>query len=346
MIHIQNLHLSLPGFALKDINLDIETGDFFALIGPTGAGKSLILEAMLGMLPMDSGRILLEDRDITSVVPEKRGLGIVYQDYALFPHLNVRKNILYGIKYHNLDPNQVAEQFDFLVHQLGIAKLLHRYPGTLSGGEKQRVALARALILRPSALLLDEPLSALDPVLKEEIKDLLRTIHQELSMTIIMVSHSFSDVFYLANKVAILKDGRIRQQGSVNDVFEHPNSRFTAGFVGMRNILRAGIRDNRGLVEKLAITLPPGADSSGKYLAIRPEDICPLTSGHNGFENTFSGTITHIAHQGFYFDIWMTIEGVKFQAVWDKNYVLEHDIRPGKELAVGFYADKVRVLGQ
>jgi len=346
MIHIHNLHLSLPGFALKDISLDIAEGDFFALIGPTGAGKSLILEAMLGMLPMDSGRILLGNKDITAMAPEKRGLGIVYQDYALFPHLNVRKNILYGIKYHKLPTKEVAEHFDFLVHSLGIARLLHRYPDTLSGGERQRVALARALILKPSALLLDEPLSALDPVLTEEIKDLLRTIHRELSMTIIMVSHSFSDVFYLANKVAILKNGRIRQQGSVDEVFEQPNSRFTAGFVGMRNILRAGITTDQGIVDNLAITLPKGSNPQGKYLAIRPDDICPLRSGHNGFENTFSGTVTNIAHQGFYFDVWLTIEGVTFQAVWDKNFVLDHKIKPGKEMEIGFYAHKVRVLAQ
>ena len=344
MIHIQNLHLSLPDFALKDISLDIDKGDFFALIGPTGSGKSLILEAMMGLVSMDSGRIMLGNRDITTLAPEKRGLGIVYQDYALFPHVNVRKNILYGIKYHDLSREKTAEHFDFLVQSLGIGRLLQRYPDTLSGGEKQRVALARALILNPSALLLDEPLSALDPMLKEEIKDMLRTIHRELSMTIIMVSHSFSDVFYLANRAAIVKNGRIRQQGTVNQVFEEPNSRFTAGFVGMRNLMRTGIKGDKAMVDTLAITLPQGSDPMGKYLALRPEDIRPLPPGHTTYENVFTGTVTRIAHRGFYFDIWLTIEGVPFLALWDKNYVLDHTIRPGQKIEVGFHADKVRIL--
>ncbi len=344
MIHIRNLHLSLPDFALKNINLAIAPGDFFALIGPTGSGKSLILEAMMGMIPMDSGSITLNNRDITATVPEKRGLGIVYQDYALFPHLTVKKNILYGIKYHQLPEAQVAEHFDFLVQSLGIARILQRYPGTLSGGEKQRVALARALILNPSALLLDEPLSALDPMLKEEIKDMLRTIHRELSMTIIMVSHSFSDVFYLANKVAIVKNGEIRQQGTVNQVFEEPSSRFTAGFVGMRNIMRANIRGTTGKVENLHILLPEGTDPKGKYLAIRPEDICPVTPGHKEFDNSFAATVTHLAHRGFYFDVWLSLEGVRVLALWDKNFVLDQSIRPGQKIDVGFYANKIRVL--
>jgi molybdate/tungstate transport system ATP-binding protein len=344
MIELSHLNLILSDFSLEDINLSIDQGDFFALIGPTGAGKSLILETMLGMLPLDGGTITLNDRDITRLAPEKRGLGIVYQDFALFPHLNVRKNILYGTAFHDLPQDKVAGHLEFLVKKLGIRHLLHRRPTTLSGGEKQRVALARALILEPAALLLDEPLSALDPVLRVEIKDLLRSIHHELGTTMVMVSHSFSDVFYLANRVAILKEGRIVQQGAVSQVFDQPNSRFTAGFVGMRNILDATIQGNQALTRGPTVILPPHRDPSARFLAIRPEDICPLRPGHNGFENTFTGTITHIAHQGFYFDVWLDVNGLKLQAVWDKHFVLDQNIEPGKTVNIGFHAHKVHVL--
>jgi molybdate/tungstate transport system ATP-binding protein len=346
MITISHLNLVLSDFSLKDISLSIDQGDFFALIGPTGAGKSLILETMLGMLAPDRGTITLNNLDITRLAPEKRGLGIVYQDFALFPHLDVRSNILYGTAFHQIPQDKVASHLEFLIEKLGIRHILHRRPTTLSGGEKQRVALARALILEPAALLLDEPLSALDPVLRVEIKDLLRSIHQELGTTMVMVSHSFSDIFYLANKVAILKEGRIVQQGAVSQVFDQPNSRFTAGFVGMRNILDVTIHENQALTLGPTISIPPGSAPSTRFLAIRPEDICPLRPGHNGFENTFSGTITHIAHQGFYFDVWLDVDGLKLQAIWDKHFVLDQKIEPGKTVNIGFHAHKVHILSE
>jgi molybdate/tungstate transport system ATP-binding protein len=344
MIELSHLNLVLSDFSLKNISLSVDQGDFFALIGPTGAGKSLILETMLGMLAPAGGTITLNGTNITGLPPEKRGLGIVYQDFALFPHLNVRKNILYGTAFHDHPQETIRRRLDFLVAKLGIGHLLHRRPTTLSGGEKQRVALARALILEPAALLLDEPLSALDPVLRVEIKDLLRSIHHELGTTMVMVSHSFSDVFYLANKVAILKEGRIVQQGEVNQVFEQPNSRFTAGFVGMRNILDVRIDKDRARTKGPTFILPPGSDPSARFLAIRPEDICPVRPGHNGFENTFAGTVTHIAHQGFYFDIWLEVDGLRLQAVWDKHFVLDQGIEPGTTLDIGFDTHKVHLL--
>ncbi|PIE69471.1 MAG: molybdenum ABC transporter ATP-binding protein [Deltaproteobacteria bacterium] len=344
MIKVSHVNVTLPGFALRDINLTIAPGDFFALIGPTGAGKSLILETILGMLPVDQGTITLGGQDITSLPPEKRGLSIVYQDFALFPHLSVRANILYGTSFHGLSQDQVNPRLTWLVQQLNLAHLLHRQPATLSGGEKQRVALARALIFEPAALLLDEPLSALDPLLREEIKDLLRSIHQKLKTTIIMVSHNFSDVFYLANKVAILKDGHIVQQGSVDEVFHQPNTRFTAGFVGMCNILDVTIQGTQAITRGPIITLPPGCDHHAQLLAIRPEDILPLEPGHKGFDNVLTGTITRIAHQGFYFNVWLDVAGITLQAVWNKHVVLDQHIMKGQTLEVGFHAHKIHVM--
>ncbi len=148
------------------------------LLGPTGAGKTVILEAIAGLIPMTEGRIIVNQRDVTNLPPEQRGIGIVYQDYALFPHLSVWKNILYGLRYHHRDEHESSAWIEWLVEELGIQAILHRTPTNLSGGEKQRVALARALAVHPSVLLLDEPLSALDQNFREGIRDLLKKLHQ------------------------------------------------------------------------------------------------------------------------------------------------------------------------
>jgi len=232
MIKINNLSIHLPDFAVEDVSLAIEPGEFFILLGPTGAGKSLILEALAGLVPITEGSLHLHGEEITHLPPEKRHLAIVYQDGALFPHLTVEENIAFGLRYQKKEAGDPHAQVHDLMDRLGITHLKKRKPRTLSGGEKQRTALARALAVKPDILLLDEPLSALDPTTRKEISRLLKTLHQEKKMTCLMVTHDFDEARYLGQSMAVIRDGRIEQSGPVHTLFHHPKTPFVARFLG------------------------------------------------------------------------------------------------------------------
>ncbi|MEA1969368.1 MAG: ATP-binding cassette domain-containing protein [Thermodesulfobacteriota bacterium] len=347
MICLSDLCLHLPGFSLKDINLLIEEKDFFALIGPTGSGKSLVLEAVMGLMPVDSGKIFINGTDVTGFSPESRGVGIVYQDYALFPHLNVQKNILYGVRYHNISKRDVESRFSLLIENMNLSHLLLRHPMTLSGGEKQRVALARALILNPEVLLLDEPLSALDPLLQDELKGLLKLLHKELGATFVMVSHSFSDVLFLANKGAIIHKGEIVQTGAVGELFEKPESSFAAEFVGMKNIFPIKRCDSSSVTISCDntdsyINLDISSDRSGagfNYMALRPEDIF-FPEDFSGC-NTFEGVVTNLASREFYYDVIIQVKGVVFVAKCTRQKILKKRIEPGSKILITIPANSI-----
>lgn len=229
-IAVKDLTITLPGFSVKNISFTLACGSFFTLLGPTGSGKSLTLEAIAGLVPISSGEITLNGQPITHLPPEERKLSIVYQDGALFPHLTVEENIAFGLKYlkktdHLPSPTELMER-------LGIDHLAKRKPRRLSGGEKQRTALARALAVGPKVLLLDEPLSALDPATRKEIAGLLKTLHKETGMTCLMVTHDFSEAKFLGSACAIIHQGAIEQQGTMEKIIKTPATPFVERFLG------------------------------------------------------------------------------------------------------------------
>ncbi len=347
MIHLKDINLTLPEFALKDINLDIQKNDFFSLIGPTGSGKSLLLEGMMGLIPFTGGHLFFENYDITNLAVEKRNLAIVYQDFALFPHLNVTQNIFYGVSYHKIPKPTAQKKFDFLVSTLGLKKITKRLPYNLSGGEKQRVALARSLILNPSVLLLDEPLSALDPIFHEEAKQLLKKIHDELEITIIMVSHNFSDVLYLANRGAIIKNGRIMQQDKIISIFEKPNCKFTASFVGMKNINPINNQNGKILIKdkNIDIIAAHKLGQNDRYMGIRPEDISLKTRNPDLFlKNFYTGEIKKITSNGIFLNIYLQTKNFQFEAIWPRSYFRDHDLYTGKTVTFGFHPESVHTF--
>ena len=311
MIRVEDLAVALPGFALEDIQLHVAAGEAFDLLGPTGAGKTLLLEAIVGVVPVHRGRILIGGRDVTGLPPERRRIGIVYQDHALFPHLTVEENIVFGQRYCGAAPPRL----DHLIRRLGLAALLKRRIHSLSGGEKQRVALARSLAVAPSVLLLDEPLTALDPNFREDIRGLIKTLHRDTGITLLMVTHDFAEAHFLAQRTAVMHRGRIEQVGAVETVFAHPETAFVAAFVGMKNLFPARIDGDTAQIDGIRLRCCPQGNGF-RSLAIRPEHIRLSRRPHaDGGPNQLAGRLQRVLNRGFYADVRVEVEGVPFYAI-------------------------------
>lgn len=214
---------------LKGISLDIEDGEIVSILGPSGCGKTTLLNLILGIVEADEGQILFNGEDLTDVPMEKRGFNIVFQDYALFPNLNVYQNITYGLR--NRPGISTQEVVDDLIRLLGLQEHLNKRIGQLSGGQKQRVALARTMVMKPKILLLDEPLSALDGVIKESIKDRIKTIAKEYNLTTIIVTHDPEEALTLSDRVMIINDGQIAQFGDPEEIISKPENGFVKRFI-------------------------------------------------------------------------------------------------------------------
>ena len=235
-LKIQNLSSNIGDFSLHNVNLDIQNNEYFVLLGQSGSGKTMLLETIAG-LNRCSGNIIYKGDDISLMATEKRDIGFVYQDFALFPNLNVEENIRFSSRYKKIE--NAEELFNDLVDFLKLENLLERGTGDLSGGEKQRVAIARALFSRPKILLLDEPLSAIDPTFRNAIMKSLKDIHRKYDVITIHVTHNFREASYLADKIAIIMDGEIKQIGKAKDVLNHPANIKVATFLGFKNIFPA-----------------------------------------------------------------------------------------------------------
>jgi len=233
MISLENVSISLGDFSLKSINLDIPSGEYFSILGPTGAGKTVILELIAGLYKPDEGNILINSENVERVPPEKRGVGFVYQDYALFPHLDVYNNISFGLKLRKIPTKEIEDIVMELTELFNITHLLGRSPGTLSGGEQQRVSLARALALKPRILLMDEPLSALDPNTRKFLCREIKRIHRTYECTIVHVTHDFNEANTLATLVGIILDGQIRQVGTPDEIFKNNGDLKVSRFLGL-----------------------------------------------------------------------------------------------------------------
>ncbi len=303
MIEVRNLCVDLGEFVLKDITLNIEEGEYFIILGPTGAGKTVLLESIAGLYPIRSGEIWLRGKEVTRVEPENRKISIMYQDHVLFPHLAVKENLLFGLRMRKTRADEVAKRLDWVTELLGISHLLHRRPDTLSGGEKQKVALGRAIVTRPELLLIDEPLSALDPETRESVQQELRQLHRALGITILHVTHDFEEAIALGNRIAVIGGGRLMQVGTPEEIFRHPNSEFVARFAMTRNIFlgKAERKPNGDTVFKVDSTeFIIVANAEGTYHAsIRPEDILISSEPiHSSARNCLPGTITNIVDRG------------------------------------------------
>ncbi len=246
MLKLTDINRRLGDFALKDINLEISEGQYYVLLGRSGSGKTQLLELIAGLEHPDKGIIMLDNEDITKRRIQDRKIGIVFQDYAVFPHMTVFGNIAYPLRARKEDKKSIAEKVMKAAGAMNIQHILERNTEKLSGGEMQRVALARTLITSPRLLLLDEPLSSLDASLKDDMKRLLRNLNNA-GQTIVHVTHDYSDAISLAKRVGVIHNGRIVQEGSVDEVFKNPSNRFVARYAGIRNFFSVEISGENGL---------------------------------------------------------------------------------------------------
>ncbi len=344
MLEIKNLKLTLEGISVNIPYLRVEHGDYFAIMGMTGAGKTVLIETIAGF-HKHKGEIYLDGKRIDNLPPNRRNIALVYQDFMLFPHLTVRENIEYGLRLRKVNDLRIVDE---IADRLEIKELMERYPSTLSGGEKQRVAIARALVIKPKILLMDEPFSSLDVKTKENIRKLVRNVVREYDTTVVHVTHDFEDVFILANKVMIMKDGKVLQIGTPDDVFSRPSSEFTASFVSA-NILRCkseGYNKNMSTLNCGGVTLYSTDLARGSViLSIRPEEIIiSPTKILSSARNVLSGKVLNIEQRGNL--VWITVDvGVKIKVVITPNSLEAMHIKKNDKVFVIFKASSVKVIG-
>jgi spermidine/putrescine ABC transporter ATP-binding subunit len=295
ILKIEALHKTFgPVVAVDGVTLEIRRNEFFALLGPSGCGKTTLLRMLAGFETPSGGAIWLSGQDIAPLPPEKRPLNLMFQSYALFPHMTVRQNLSYGLEMERLPKSEVRKRVDETLATTDLTALADRKPDQLSGGQKQRVALARALVKRPKVLLLDEPLGALDKKLREKMQLELKRLQHEAGITFVIVTHDQEEALVMADRMAILKDGKLLQVGTPQEIYEAPQDRFVANFIGIMNFIAGDIdRDGTFSTDGYSFALPAKRPPGAATIAVRPDAI-RLSKGADGI----AGTISAIAYHG------------------------------------------------
>jgi molybdate/tungstate transport system ATP-binding protein len=348
MIQIEDLSKDWKEFKINHVDLQINENEYFVILGPSGSGKTMLLELIAGMWPPDSGRIYLNNQDITWSPLEKRGVGFVYQNYMLFPHKTVFENIAFGLNVRKIAKNEIKIRVDELMELLSISHLADRLPRTLSGGEQQRTSLARALIIYPKVLLMDEPLSALDRKTREELMYELKEIHRKFDITIIHVTHNFEEALMLADRIAIMRDGKISQVGTSTEIFRKPADKFVADFVGSENILE-GIAKKDGerltVIDTGNISIYSTEQKKGHaHITVRPEDIILSTKKvETSARNVFKGPIKEIVDTGALVKLTIDV-GDPLVVFLTRQSFLDMQLNIGKSVWTYFKATAVHVF--
>jgi spermidine/putrescine ABC transporter ATP-binding subunit len=307
-IAIENLTKRFGSLAaVNAVSLSIAQGELFTLLGPSGCGKTTLLRLIAGFNAPDEGEIRFGDKLINAVPPHERGIGMVFQNYALWPHMTVGENVAYGLKLRKVPAAELRQRVQDVLAKVGLAGLHDRFPGQLSGGQQQRVALARALVLNPQILLLDEPLSNLDAKIRVQVRAEIRKLQKELGITTIYVTHDQEEALTLSDRIAVFNQGKLSQVGPPKALYERPTTRFVADFIGINNLIDGTVRSVEGpggslrvetaLGDISAIRNEPLAAGDRCVVCIRPENI-GLDGPSDGSKNRFEGTISFAAYLG------------------------------------------------
>jgi putative spermidine/putrescine transport system ATP-binding protein len=290
--------------ALTGLDLTIEAGEFIALLGPSGCGKSTALNCLAGLLPLTTGSIWQDETRVDTLPPEKRGFGMVFQSYALFPHMSVRRNIAFGLQMRKLPRAEVRRRTDEAIRLVRLEEHAAKLPGQLSGGQQQRVAIARAVVLEPSLVLMDEPLSNLDAKLRLEMRTEIRRLHQSLGLTTVYVTHDQEEALSLADRLVVLRQGRVQQIGTPKELHGRPQNRHVADFMGYRNLIAFTVEDVNGSEVRVGgagmrvtgTAMSPVSRGASVVAAIRPEDVRIAPDATGG--NAVAATVEVVEYQG------------------------------------------------
>jgi putative spermidine/putrescine transport system ATP-binding protein len=324
--------------ALREVSLEVARGEFIALLGPSGCGKTTALNCLAGLLPLTGGGIWLDDVRIDRLKPEARGFGMVFQNYALFPHMSVRRNVGFGLKMQNRGRTEIAEKVEAALTLVRLGDQGDKLPGQLSGGQQQRVAIARAIVIEPPLVLMDEPLSNLDAKLRLEMRAEIRRIHDQVGSTTIYVTHDQDEAVSLADRIVVMQGGTVRQVGPPDELYARPAHADIAEFMGYRNLLPARVVSSEAGVARIAIgdveltgTVIETLTGTTALAAIRPDDLVP------GVDGPLAATVAAIEYRGRgFFGTAHTAAGAELFFRSDAK------VEPGETLRLG--ADPARVL--
>ncbi|MFB9948408.1 ABC transporter ATP-binding protein [Rhizobium puerariae] len=347
-IHLKSLVKSYgENIAVAGIDLHIRQGEFFSLLGPSGCGKSTTLRMIAGFIRPTAGQILIGSDDVTRLPPEKRDIGIVFQNYAIFPHMNVADNIAFGLKLRKKSREEIDTAVAFALRQVGLVGYENRYQRQLSGGEQQRVALARVLVTEPRILLLDEPLSALDKALREEMKYWIKDLQKSLGITTVYVTHDQDEALTMSDRIGVMQKARVEQVGTPREIYERPKTLFVTTFIGQSNVIdvtvrgREGERLSVGFGDSTVLTRAPVSDvpvGSAAKLIVRPENVIIGAAGAG-----LSATVVSETYQGALVRYRLSVAGQEIVAE-RQNQAHVARFSPGEAVGVSWDPDRSEAL--
>lgn len=328
--------------AVEHVGFSIEKGSFFTFLGPSGCGKTTILRIIAGFVKSDGGKIFLGDKDITDIPSENREIGMVFQNYALFPHMNVYENVAYGLKIKKMKKNEIRNKVDKYLNLVSLGGYEGRKITELSGGEQQRVALARSLVVEPKVLLLDEPLSNLDAKLRDKMRIEIRDIQKKLGITTIFVTHDQTEALTMSDKIAIFNKGKCVQIGTPREIYSEPINTFVATFVGETNLFEAEIIENTAKLNN-GILLYTKKFYNGNYISIRPQDIKIIKEPQN-VRNSFKGKVEKIQFNGVVLEYIVNVCGMKFKVSILNSIYMDTKINLDDEVCILIHENAINVL--
>lgn len=326
-------------FEIKNVSFSIEKGEVFSILGHSGSGKTTVLKIIAGLIEGFSGSVHMDGLDICNLSPERRGIGMVFQEPLLFPNMNVEENIAFGLKMQKKPKEYIKKAIREILVEVEMEGFERKHPSELSGGQKQRVAIARTLILNPKIILMDEPFSSLDFTLRENMQELLKKLQKKHNMTTVFVTHDFNEALYLSDKISVMRSGRIVQIGKEGDLIYNPASIYVAKLLGEKNIFRGCFKGNEFVSERFSLVFNT-SDNDGKkgYVILRP-DILELNTNYNERKCCIEGVIGDIYRKNGIVNIEVLVGKEKIYCIYDKKY--SENLERGSWVVLSYDAGKL-----